>query len=131
MSSPKHRVRLEFDEASLKTLEQLTEEGVVVTEGGMAAYPDDVGISTLSPADRRKHHVAAQLESRDREIARLLAENMRLLELAEAVHLFKKAADDLHIKNAFNTATYRDLEAKRAAEKKLFEAFSKYEKATI
>lgn len=78
MSDPKKRVRFEFDEASLKTLEQATEEGMIITDGGMAAYPDDVGISTLSPADRRRHHVAAQLESRDREIAQLLDETQAL-----------------------------------------------------
>jgi predicted nuclease with RNAse H fold len=118
------RVKFEFDERSLKTLEQLQEMGVEAVDiPPREAYFGCDG----SPSERHRSHVSQQLASRDAEIARLLEENMRLRELAEAVHVLKKAADELHIKNAFNAAIYRDLDAKREAEKELFKVFQRLE----
>lgn len=116
----KKRVKFEFDERSLKTLEQMTEEGYITQDGKMPPYRE----AELYGSGPSLSHMQFQLQVRDLEIRRLLDDNEKLQELADAVQSFKKAADDLRIKNAFNTATFRDFDAKTAAEKKLFEAFA-------
>lgn len=104
-----------------ETLEQMTEEGHIPEDGKMLRYREPELYSSGSSVT----HMQFQLERRDREIQRLLEEKEQAQLLAEAVRSFKKAADDLRIKNAFNTATFRDFDAKTAAEKKLFEALVK------
>ncbi len=114
------RVKFEFDERSVKTLEQMTEEGYV-SEGGVLTIPEPVSVFGCDGRVSQSH-AAAQIASRDAEITRLEADNVRLSEIVQVALVFKAAADDLKIKNAFNTALWRDLEAKREAEKKLLEA---------
>jgi hypothetical protein len=69
------RVKFEFDEASLKTLEQLQEMGVETVDiPPREAYFGCDG----SPSERHRSHVSQQLASRDAQITELLHQNMQL-----------------------------------------------------